>query len=200
MTTSRSGKRNTSLAITSGSAPPYAALDTTSSHEEKLAWFRHKFRPHFDGWVFDPIGRLVPSQDALVGFILMACAIDYLAGFWWGKSTRGQVEAAYIGFIEVYFPKERYDVQGLYDSLRNGLVHMFTIKGKKYVLTHNKSHLHLKPDLWGQIILNAEDFRDDLAIAKERYFDDVEAKPGLLDKVVQRYTREGFLDESPLVF
>lgn len=75
-----------------------------------------------------------------------------------------------------------YDSKGLYDSLRNGLVHMFTIKGVKYALTHNHSDLHLKSDGNGQIILNASDFRDDLTVAKQHYFYDAETKPPLLDK------------------
>ena len=72
--------------LTSGSAMgPMGAYKPTSSHAEKLTWFRDQFRPHFDGWIFDPINRLVHSQDALIGFIFMACAIDYLASFWWQK-------------------------------------------------------------------------------------------------------------------
>jgi hypothetical protein len=71
---------------------------------------------------------------------------------------------------------------------------MFTIKNKKYALTHNNPGFHLKNDRNGQIILNAGDFRDDLIAAKERYFADVEAKPDLLDKVLDRFNRDGFLD------
>ncbi len=94
--------------------------------------------------------------------------IDYLAGFWWGKSSSGSVRKAYTRFIRQYFPPGRYDADGLYDSLRNGLVHMFTIKGKRYGRTHNQPSVHLKEDTYGQIILNAADFRDDLKAAKDR--------------------------------
>lgn len=169
-----------------------------SSHADKLNWFCNTFRPHFNAWVFDPIDRLVPSQDALIGFIVMACAIDYLAGFWWGQSTSGSVTRAYTGFIDTYFPTGRYDANGLYDSLRNGLVHMFTIKGKKYALTHNNPHLHLKTDTVGQIVLNASDFRDDLVAARDKYFDEVETNPGLLDKLVIRINRDGILGEETI--
>jgi hypothetical protein len=170
----------------------------SSPHEQKLARFREYFRPQFNSWAFDPIERLAPSQDALIGFIFMACAIDYLAGIWWDRSSKGQVEAAYTGFVNEYFPKGRYDPSGLYDSLRNGLIHMFTLKDKKYVLTHNNPRRHLKSDPFGQIILNAESFRDDLAEAKEQYFHYIEAKPDLLDNLLERYRRDGFLELSPL--
>jgi hypothetical protein len=160
-------------------------INTSSTHAEKIDWAR-AFRPHFDGWVLHPINRLVSdsSPDALVGFIFMSCAIDYLAGFWWGnKFQKDESGKAYKGFIDEYFPKSRYDAKGLYGSLRNGLVHMFTIKGKKYALTHKHPELHLKIDHAGYIILNAANFRDDLVFAKERYFDDVETKVDLLNKL-----------------
>ena len=171
-----------------------AEVTPQSAHAEKLAWFRHYFRPHFVDWVFNPIDRLVPSQDALIGFIVMTCAIDCLAGFWWGTNTKNKVRDTYVKFIDEYFPPKQYDADGLYDSLRNGLVHMFTIKDKKHALTHNQPHLHLKIATTGHTMLNAENFRDDLVLAREKYFDEVEANPELLDRLVERYSREGFLD------
>ncbi len=155
--------------------------------------FRDRFRPHFEEWVMGPINRLVSSDDALVSFVLMSCAIDYLSSFWYGESTQGKVGKVYPDFIETYFPGGRYDSGGLYDSLRNGLVHLFTIKGKRYILTHNRPDLHLKANKGGQIILNAGDFRDDLVLAKDKYFNEVEADPDLLAKLMKRFTRDGFL-------
>src|SRR3972149_9846502 len=90
-----------------------------------LVWFQKYFKPHFINWVIDPINRLVVSDDALIGFIFMSCAIDYLASFWWGKDTTGNVKKAYTGFIDKYFSPGKYDSLGLYESLRNGLVHLF---------------------------------------------------------------------------
>ena len=128
----------------------------------------------------------------------MACVIDYLAGFWWGKSTKGVTAKAYKSFIEEYFPRDRYDSQGLWDSLRNGLVHLFTLKGKQYTLTHNNPDLHLRTDTEGRIVLDAASFRDDLWMAKSRYFDEVESNPRLLKKLMERYTRDGFLVAGPV--
>lgn len=175
-----------------------ASPGPNSSHVDRLSWFRNEFRPHFNEWVLGPIDRLVPSQDALIGFIVMACAIDYLAGFWWGKDTKGKVQVAYTRFIDTYFPKGRYDAKGLFDSLRNGLIHMFTIKNRKYALIHNRPDMHLKSDTAGQIILNATDFRDDLVTATDKYFDEVETNPNLLDKLWDRFSRDGFLAAGPI--
>jgi hypothetical protein len=165
---------------------------------EQFEWFQSSFRPHFNKWVFKPIDRLVSSDDALIGFILMTCAIDYLSGFWYGESTKGKIHQIYTGFIDKYFPIGRYDSQGLYDSLRNGLVHLFTIKGTKYGLTHNNPKFHLSRASNGQIILDAGSFRDDLVIARDTYFDEVEKHPELLGRLLERYQRDGFLTTGEL--
>ena len=73
------------------------------------------------------------------------------------------------------------------------MLHLFTIKGRRYALTHGNSRLHLKISSSGQELLNAEDFRDDVKAAAERYFADVISDPELLQKLVERYGREGFL-------
>jgi hypothetical protein len=159
-----------------------------------LQWFKTYFQPHFLKWIFEPIDRLVYSQDALIGFIFMSCVIDYLAGFWYGGDTKKHVRETYVGFINKYFPPERgYDADGLYDSLRNGLIHMFTIKNYKFILTHNHPELHLKLDRNNQIILNAGDFRDDLYKATIKYFSDVENNKDLLTKLRKRFDDLGFL-------
>ncbi|MGD0275411.1 MAG: hypothetical protein ABSB79_05065 [Syntrophales bacterium] len=170
-------------------------LDHSSPDAAKIAWF-HDFRSHFNASVLEPINRFVYSQeDILIGFILMSCAIDYLAGFWWGESTEGGLgRKAYTRFIDRYFiPRKRYNSQGIYDSLRNGLVHMFTIKKSLYELTFHEPENHLTVGKHGYIILNASNFRDDLFAAANRYFNEVEITPELLDKAFERYRRDGFI-------
>jgi hypothetical protein len=173
-------------------------ISSSNSLESNITWFQECFQPHFDKWVVEPIDRLIGTQDALAGFILMTCTIDYLAGFWWGDSTIRQNKVSYKKFIDKYFPPERYDSDALYDSLRNGLVHMFTIKDKKYSLTHNNPELHLQTDEHGQTILNAQDFFNDLKVAKEKYFADVLRQGELLNKLIKRYQRDGFLNSDDL--
>ncbi len=176
--------------------PTQASSSQNPTYDQKLQWFRERFRPHFDSWVTGTIGRYISVPEALISFILVACAIDWLAGLWWGKSTKGEVKEAYTGFIDEFFPPGKYDADGLYDSLRNGLVHMFTIKGRKYALSHNKSWLHLKHNTSGEIYLNAEDFFADWLTAKNKFFDAVDKDPVLLDKLLERYERDGFLNVS----
>jgi len=104
------------------------------------------------------------------------------------------VRQAYVGFINEYFwPRGIYNAKGIYDSLRNGLVHQFTIKNKMYELTFDEPQRHLTISHNDYIVLNAGSFRDDLIAAANRYFDEVKKNPQLLDKAFQRYEREGFV-------
>jgi len=176
---------------TSGSLLPAPLPVLTPAGNLDLNWFKTYFRPHFEKWIFGPIDRLVVSDDALIGFIFMSCTIDYVAGFMCGGQTH---RTDYIDFIKNYFPHGRYDARGIYDSLRCGLVHMFTIKGRKYCLTHNYPAGHLKSTWDGQIVLEAGSFRDDLRDAVHRYFDMVEVDPVFSQKFVDRYNDFGFLD------
>lgn len=152
-----------------------------------------EFKHHFDQVIFEPLNRLISTPDYLIGFIFISCAIDYLSGFWWGADTRGHVKKAYTGFIKQYFPFGKYDETDIYESLRNGLVHLFTIKGKRYALVQGHSESHLKMDGENNLILNASNFVDDLYFAKERYFEEAEANSILKEKLFVRLNRDGFL-------
>ncbi len=161
----------------------------------KRIWF-HDFRPHFNYLVLDTIKRhTIKIDDMLIGFVFMSCCIDYLSGFWWGESMEiGMSRQAYVGFINTYFrPRGLYNAKGIYDSLRNGLVHQFTIKNKMYELTFDEPERHLTVSHNRFIVLNAVSFCNDLIDAANRYFDEVEKNPRLLDKAFQRYERDGFI-------
>lgn len=188
-------KDEMSKTLSSGSIVPNPPPISTPAISSELIWFAYTFRPHFEEWIFGPIDRLVCSKDALIGFIFMSCSIDYLAGFWRGRETH---RTDYIDFIKTYFPNGKYDERRLYESLRCGLVHMFTIKDRKYALTHNNPTNHLKSTDDGHIVLNAGNFRDDLFSAAQKYFNDVQADPLLLQKLIDRYNNYGFLDLQPL--
>jgi hypothetical protein len=172
------------------SAPEYLNIP-----DGKRLWFQD-FRPHFNYIVLDPIKKFpCKMDDMLICFVFMSCSIDYLSGFWWGEDKGiGMVRQAYVGFINEYFrPRGLYNAKGIYDSLRNGLVHLFTIKNKMYELTFDEPERHLTVSPNSYIILNAGSFRKDLIDAANRYFDEVEKSPDLLDKAFQRYERDGFV-------
>ena len=172
------------------------------THDQKLAWFRSDFQPRFEEWVVAPARRMVEAGDdmgvGMPAFIWLTCSIDWLAGFWHGERTKGKVRQVYIGFIDRYFPTGRYDAENLYESLRNGLVHMYTIQHKKYALTHRHPETHLHPNHEGYILLNLEDFFEDCQFAKNAYFQEVETDKSLLNKAFKRIKRDGFLGLVPV--
>lgn len=168
------------------------------AHQYNLSWFRTEFRPQFEILVVKPAQHMVQnSETKMPAFVWIACAIDWLAGFWWGKSTKNANKDSYTGFINAFFPVNTYDPDNLYDSLRNGLIHMYTIKNVKYLLTDGNPSLHLEMR-YGQQILNLENFFADFMVAKEKFFEKVEQDPKLLENVIERYRRDGFLGIYPL--
>jgi len=128
-------------------------------------------------------------------FILISCAIDYLTSFY---SNSDASPDQYQEFVEKYFPHQ-YDPKRLYNSLRCGLVHNYTIKGKHYSLTDGKPQLHFYPQ-GGKVILNLENFFNDFIEAKDKYFDEVKRSKKLKYQLVQRYRKVGILGivEMPL--
>ena len=143
-----------------------------SSGDDKVEWARNKLKPILDERIFARVERLLKT-DPLVAFIYMSCIIDYLAGFCHGDKPKTDGKD-YEEFIEQYFPSnpdgsKQYSGRGLYEDLRNGLVHNMTV-GVTYALTHNRPEQHLKQTLEGQTVLNAESFWADLIQAKDNYF------------------------------
>jgi len=146
---------------------------------------------NFNKWIFGGIEALSKSKGVSLTFVIIACAIDYLASFNVGGQTNRK---DYINFLKEYdwFTK-KYSPTDIYKSLRCGLVHNFTIHGGKFALTHNHPELHLKTDK-GRIILNFDDFYFDFRRLKEEYFPKVKnPKNGKLANFMKRYSTLGFL-------
>lgn len=168
---------------------------------QKLQWFKNDFRPHFDEWVEAPAKRMIAADDsvgvAMPAFIWLICAIDWLAGYLYGGPTDNVNRASYIRFINEYFPKQKYDAQSMYEKLRCGLVHMYTIKDNRYALTHRRPEFHLYLGDGGLEVINLEDFYADWSFAKNSYFDAVERNSVLLEKAYNRH-QSGFLGLIPI--
>lgn len=171
--------------------------------EQKLEWFKTSFYSRFEIWVISPARAMISHPNGgMPAFVWLACAIDWVAGFWWGKSTvkknekgrtvKSENKKCYISFINEYFPGDKYDANELWDSLRNGLIHLYTIKNAKYALTHGHrdSHLQLQN---GYVLLNVENFFDDFVFAVNQYFSAVENDEILFKKFIERFERDGFL-------
>jgi len=157
-----------------------------------------KIEDVFDRWIIDGIAKLSETKGVSLTFVLMVCAIDYLASFNYGGDTKRHAKEAYTDFLREYkwFTK-KYKPEDIYDSLRCGLVHNFTIIGGKYALTHKEPSRHRKTEnIDGQkmIILNFKDFFEDFKRLKKEYFAKVRnPQENKTQNFLKRFGNMGFL-------
>jgi hypothetical protein len=114
------------------------------------------------------------GEAKLAGFILGACFIDAMAGFYSGvtkdKVTKKSGER-FKNFVSKYLT--RYNAEDFYKDLRCGLVHSYA-EGGTYVFTDsNKAGFHFTATKTGMIVLNLEDFLADLRKAYSDFRNDV---------------------------
>ncbi len=148
-------------------------------------------------WVISDIERAsIKGEAKTAGFILISCAIDFLATLYAGKDSNGKIYARFIGR---FFDKNLYDGDDLWRNLRNGVVHNYTIHKSKYVLTDGHPHRHGLPyDPDGEkTILNLENFFEDLVKAKQTFLALLEASPDLQENVKRRVSEVGVLGLVP---
>lgn len=144
---------------------------------------------HLFGWAIGDIERASIQGDAkLAGFILSACFIDALAGFYAGV-TRSTVKSGsakrFKDFVRKYL--QEYDAQKLYEDLRCGLVHSYS-EGGTYVFTDaNQDGKHFDKSPRGKILLNLEDFVEDIKKAYYAYRADLFVHEELFLKAHKRY-------------
>lgn len=141
------------------------------------------------GWEYKDIERAsIFGEAKLAGFILGACFIDALAGFYAGlekKDAKSGSGKRFKDFTVKYLPQ--YDAEKLYEDLRCGLVHSYA-EGGTYVFTDaNKAGFHLNKTPKGKIILNLEDFLSDLRKAYSDYRNDILTNDDTFQKALKRY-------------
>lgn len=113
---------------------------------------------------------LDPSVNTnLAVFILGVCLIDALAGFYGGKvePTNDGNKVRFKEFIKKYLKQYSYD--DLLEA-RNGLLHSYATK--KYCFVNKKRYLHGK-SINGRMVINDENFYDDLRTAYENFKKDI---------------------------
>jgi hypothetical protein len=138
---------------------------------------------------FKDIERAAAGGSKMGAFILSACYIDYLAGFRYGKPTRGK---DYIKFTKKYLPS-KYIAPKLYTDLRCKLVHNYS-EGGTYLFTDGGKHPHMSRSTNdSRIFINLEDFIVDINSALERYFKEILANDKLLKLAIKRYQELGII-------
>lgn len=152
------------------------------------------------GWEYKEIERAsIYGNAKLAGFILGACFIDAMAGFYDGvkretaKSGSGE---RFKKFVKKYLKK--YDAEKLWADLRCGLVHSYAA-GKTYVFTHsNEAGFHFSITQEGNIILNLEDFLSDLRAAYRNLRKDILEKEAVFKRARRRFRSIGIMMERSI--
>lgn len=153
---------------------------------------RHKY----ETWILGSIRQtykatkdLENESAPLAVFILISCAIDFLAGFMCGITSFNSKNSGknYKAFVGRYLPQ--YDPEDIYHHIRCRLAHNYTI-GEGVGLIHLKSEMHdpkgIKPG--GRRIINLEDFLADFQAGANRYFDDLSTDSALQGAFSARYS------------
>lgn len=150
---------------------------------------------HLFGWEYKQIEQAsILGTAKLAGFILGACFIDAMAGFYAGidrNESRKGVGERFKQFVKKYLKK--YDEEKLWEDLRCGLVHSYA-SGDTYVFTDaNKAGFHFNKTPKGRIILNLEDFCADLREAYKNFRNDILTDNDIFLKTKKRYESMGLM-------
>lgn len=90
---------------------------------------------------------------------------------------------AYKEFVKKYMPK--YNPDNLYSALRSQLVHNYT-EGGIYWFTDAKPGKHFSTERNGKILLNLEDFINDIENAYFKFIDDIENDNEMFERAYKR--------------
>lgn len=137
-------------------------------------------------WALEDV-KGASEKAKMGGFILASCLIDYLANFY---SKENKSSDRYVEFCSTYLLS--YIPKDLYKSLRCKLVHNYT-EGGKYVFTDNNEQFYLKPYRNKKIILNLENFIEDIENAMDQYFIDVKHDSVLKKRMINKFNKFGIL-------
>jgi len=144
---------------------------------------------HLFNWAIGDIEQAsIKGNAKLAGFILCVCFLDAVAGFYAGVNKEEVKHGSGIrfkNFVNKYL--KQYGSEKLYIDLRCGLVHSYA-EGGTYVFTDgNKDGKHFDRTPRGKILLNLEDFFEDVKKAYCSYRDDIMKDKSLYDKAKRRY-------------
>jgi hypothetical protein len=160
-----------------------------------------KVKQKYETWVLGSINQTYEATKNLEGgstplaaFILISCAIDFLAGFMCGVTSfqpkPGESSKNYKAFVTKYLPQ--YDPGDVYNNIRCRLAHNYTIGGN-VGLTHLHPELHDPKGSKGRKIINFENFFADFRAAANEYFNDLATDSHLRAAFPKRFAL-GFAD------
>ena len=169
----------------------------TTEHDQ----VKHKYETWVLGSIqqtYEATKNLQGESTPLAAFILISCAIDFLAGFMYGITSfqpkARESSKNYKAFVTKYLPQ--YYPDDVYNNIRCRLAHNYTIGGS-VALTHLRPDRHDPKGAKGRTIINFEDFCADFQAAADAYFKDLAVDPDLQVAFSKRFAL-GFADPVPI--
>ena len=140
---------------------------------------------------FGDISRAIGGQSVMGGFILAACFIDYMAGFWHGPKEKGERDGdIYQDFLREFLPM--YNAEKLYSDLRCRLVHNYS-EGGSFIFAHEFPDRHLTRAENGKVYVNLENFVEELRVALDRLLHLVDSDGDVQLRAIMRWREHGIL-------
>jgi hypothetical protein len=166
--------------------PPYEGTLVGTPVHHKV----EKLRRFFPGEILDEVYRCLDAKAELAALILCLAAVDYLAGFYFGRqSKREDVKV----FADKYFPAVYAPfLDDIYVQLRNGLMHNLAIRnpwhghGTEFII-HPNSTNHLQQNEDGKTVFSVIFFCEDIRRAFWMYIYDVLMKAKLYPELVRNF-------------
>jgi hypothetical protein len=125
--------------------------------------------------IFPDAMKAIVNGSELAGLLLGFSIVDYLAGYFAGKSSQAK---DFVAFLNRYFP-EQYKpyAEDIYHHLRSGLVHDLTLQNpwtqsKTTFAVEKQSHDHLQKRN-GNIVFSMYHFIEDTRRAEIMYLYDL---------------------------
>ena len=185
----RISKRNDDVIVRKDETMKFAG-EVISTHPA-LAKIRQGLRD----MAFEDIKRAANGRAKIGAFILGACFIDYIAGYWFGADS--EVKSTSSHKIFVAFTREflkAYDPEKLYVAMRCKLVHNYS-EGGAYKFAFDMPNRHLTKSE-NKIIINLEQFIDDIETAPNRYLQLLDTDHDVQLRAIKRWKHFGILRPS----
>ncbi len=141
--------------------------------------------------IFPDAIKAIAGGGELSGLLLGFSIVDYLAGYFAGKSSQAN---DFIAFVNRYFPEQYKDyTKDIYHHLRSGLVHNLTLQNpwvpsNTPFIIERQSNNHLL-NANGRVVFSIYHFIEDARRAEIMYLYDLIMKPNENQDLVKNFNK-----------
>lgn len=130
------------------------------------------------------------GKAPLAIFLLCTCLIEQMATYRYGSN--GNIKK----FVKKYMPQYDGDVM---HEMRNRINHNYSLH-EKYALTIGSRNAHLAQDLSGTIIINMENFVEEIGVVFNQFSTDLRQDKGIRNNALNTLKTYGILNQTTLEF